>query len=799
MSEGVNGIAPLVQALPYQSIDEFGVIHLTGNRIGKGLVFAPSAGFTDDMRERLLQLLIKHLPDEVVLQVCLSASPYVVDALHAWKMAQQTHDVLMAQAQKRSAHFSAALETPWPGFGASCRRFQGWLGLSCPAGKDAFFTLQRTIDAFSRELGTMHIATEPLSIHGLLAMLRANLNATPATQSLNTDWRETEALKQQLVEPKTLWQQTKESLVATHRDWQVTPLIASTLPREFEGSQWLELCGQLFNEAQQLSSPFEVHVMAVKHKQANDASRTTLGFKRAEKAMRFTWLTKLNPNLRAAMDDWRYTNTAIQTGNDALVEVMVSARVGSLQAEHQAALSRFQAVGAACGFEWQTATQLSLPLWLSQCPFAMSGDTLTAWEKQGRFKTMTASALTEVLPLSAPTSTPLNGMLLVGRRGELFGFDNFNPQHRNFNVAVTGTSGSGKSVYIQELIARNLSQPNRRVFVLDIGRSYETACHVFGGQYLDFNQSAPVSLNPFSQLTQDDWVESKSQLVAMVMAMVGLNPQHQVDSVSTFISQSLSHVWQQHQHHLTFTRIMTHWQSHPDVRMHELALRLQPFTTQGDYAAWFEPPCSVDLNNPLVVLELEHLKPHPRLLPVVVMMLMANITQTMYRGANRGEKVMCVIDEAWDLFKDESFASFIEEGYRRARKYNGSFVAGTQSLMDFAISNATRALIKNADTLISLSQDANDYALAVDAKLIATPTPFERHLISSLKTRKGKYAECLIQSKNGNSQLGRLVLEPFSSALYATDAERFNHIRALVKKGSSWTEAVMQLAGDTHA
>ena len=63
----LSNIAPLVSALPYQSIDDNGLIHINDGALGVVLEFIPSLGLTDDMHDRLLQLLMKHLPDNTCL------------------------------------------------------------------------------------------------------------------------------------------------------------------------------------------------------------------------------------------------------------------------------------------------------------------------------------------------------------------------------------------------------------------------------------------------------------------------------------------------------------------------------------------------------------------------------------------------------------------------------------------------------------------------------------------------------------------------------------------------------------
>lgn len=784
-----SGIAPLVQALPYRTIDSDQVIHSTQSR-GWLCQFTPVGGWDPANQASLLQCLVKHLPDKSYLHLSLSASPYVSEAIDAWGCVDPSaHSVLRAQGAARASHFKTALSSPWDNHRESLRQFTGLLGVSVPTtarGCD-LVALRSTLIRECQQVGLM---LRVMDARDCLAQLRMQLNAQLPTAAFDRTWHPSMTLAEQAVYPGTCWHQHATQLNAEQADWCVTPLMAARLPETFTLDRWSSLLGNSLNAWQQIGAPFSYHMMMMKGRSAHDEAQAVKAYNNAKSQLRFTWAMKCNPLIEKGYNDWKYTHDAIKAGNDNLVSVMVSAAVASPQATHEQAISQLTHLGTSQGIAWQRARHLALPLFLMQCPLFGGNGMAQAFKRQGRFKTLPLSSALPLCPLVAPASPPLRGMLLTGMQGELTAFDNFSPQYRNYNVAVTGTSGSGKSVFIQELIARNLSHAARRVFVLDIGRSYEALCHVLGGQYIDFATEGALSFNPFTHIGVDEWRESKTQILTMVMAMVGLDSTLQVDSVYTLIANTLNTLWQTHGNDLTFTHLMQAWLDHPSDRLTELGLRLQPFTRDGDYGAWFEPPCTVDFTNVFVVLELEHLKPHPRLMRVMVMTAINAITTVMYRAQRRDTRVMCVMDEAWDLFNTDAVAQFLEEGYRRARKYNGSFVAGTQSLLDFAKTSATRALIQNADILVSLSQDDSDVDNAVNLGLIAAPSAYERALLRAVTTQKGRYAECVIKPKNGTARLVRLVLEPFSRILYASDPARFNAIRARVAAGMDWIAAV---------
>jgi hypothetical protein len=66
-----------------------------------------------------------------------------------------------------------------------------------------------------------------------------------------------------------------------------------------------------------------------------------------------------------------------------------------------------------------------------------------------------------------------------------------------------------------------------------------------------------------------------------------------------------------------------------------------------------------------------------------------------------------LIDEAWDLMSTGSSGNFIEAGYRRARKYGGSFFTATQSVDDYIKSDTAQAAFLNADWMFCCARNRN--------------------------------------------------------------------------------------------
>lgn len=134
----------------------------------------------------------------------------------------------------------------------------------------------------------------------------------------------------------------------------------------------------------------------------------------------------------------------------------------------------------------------------------------------GRGKKTISSESKVLLPIVGEWKGDLSspGMLLTGRRGQIMYWSPFGSAllpavkshntapNENFNLCIAGVPGSGKSVFMQELMLSILGVGGK-VFVLDYGRSFKRSCLLLGGIYIEFDVKSPVSINPFSKVPED--------------------------------------------------------------------------------------------------------------------------------------------------------------------------------------------------------------------------------------------------------------------------------------------------------
>jgi len=136
--------------------------------------------------------------------------------------------------------------------------------------------------------------------------------------------------------------------------------------------------------------------------------------------------------------------------------------------------------------------------------------------------------------------------------------------------------------------------------------------------------------------------------------------------------------------------------------------------------------------------------------------------------------------------------SFIEEGYRTARKYEGAFLTVTQGVNDYYKSGTAQAAFENSDWVFLLRQKKESLMQLQKSGRFAMEES-EMKLLRSVHTIHGKYSEVATYSPEGMA-IGRLIVDPFTEKLYSTKGTEFDAIQKMVKQGMTLAQAVEQLS-----
>lgn len=493
--------------------------------------------------------------------------------------------------------------------------------------------------------------------------------------------------------------------------------------------------------------------------------------------------------------DWSLLSQSIQNGETVhrfALNILLFSNSAE-DARRHATTSRTYLNGI--GFSFMEDAGVVFPLLRANLPLGPEKEDV---RNLSRYRLMNSSGIAVFVPCFYEwrgTQTPL--LSLVGRGGQVMGFSPFD-SGTNYNMTISAESGAGKSFLSNEMISSILSTGGK-VWVIDVGRSYMKLCESLGGQFLSFEQGSNICLNPFSSVKSDEDFEEVQDILLSLLATMAAPKAGLDDFQTSTLRTILLEQYKTHRENLSIDHIADACFAmskelgegenleYREKRLSDITYGLKAFCAAGQYGKYFNGPANIDFRKSFVLLELEELKSQKHLQTVVLLMLIYQIQNGMYMG-DRGVKKMLLIDEAWDLLSDPKIASFIEAGYRRFRKYNGTACIITQALTDLHDTPTGRAVIANSAATIMLQQKST----TLDKLASGDHPEFSRPLCERLKTVRtirGRFSEVFIRTATG-AGIGRFVVDPFRALLYSTAPNDVADIDRFVSQGMSTVDAI---------
>ena len=129
---------------------------------------------------------------------------------------------------------------------------------------------------------------------------------------------------------------------------------------------------------------------------------------------------------------------------------------------------------------------------------------------------------------------------------------------------------------------------------------------------------------------------------------------------------------------------------------------LRPYYKGGEFDYLLNAKENLDvLHQPFIVFELDNVKDHPILFPVINLIIMEMFISKMRKL--KGVRKVIVIEEAWKSIAKSGMAEFMKYLYKTVRKYFGEAVTVTQEMDDIISSPIIKeAIINNADCKLLL-------------------------------------------------------------------------------------------------
>jgi len=522
-------------------------------------------------------------------------------------------------------------------------------------------------------------------------------------------------------------------------------------------------------------------------------------------------------SLRRKQQEFIWATGEIDKGEKFFRIVPAVWLIGEDKEQVRTAVYRTIRLWESTGAVMQEDKYILAPFFCYSLPFGFYADSKTLGLLDRDF-VVPLKTLPALLPMQtdyAGTGEPV--LMFFGRKGQLVGFNLFSKGASNYNFYVAAPTGKGKSFTVNYLVT-NYYGAGTKIRIVDIGGSYKKLVKIFNGKYIDFSPESKVSINPFSNINlAPEEVKYEVSVITQIIIQMAISstgkfPENiNQESATNLVSKAVEWVVAEYGRDASIDDVQ-HWLAKfpeyledtsvlcADDKCTEdfkliathLAFNLDKFTSTGKYGKWFQGKSTIDISqDDFVVLELEHLKNLEDLFRVVVLQVLNETTRDLYLS-DRVHKRMIIVDEAWQFLQDTpQFQKVIEEGYRRARKYGGSFGIVTQAITDLIDFGRVGRVI-NDNSAFKFFLESSSFDKAKEANLI----DYEGVLLNILKSIRynaPKYSEIFIHSDEFGKGVARLMVDPYSYYIYTSNPKEISEIESMVSQGMSYEEAINEM------
>ncbi|WP_446743511.1 VirB4 family type IV secretion system protein [Silvibacterium acidisoli] len=283
--------------------------------------------------------------------------------------------------------------------------------------------------------------------------------------------------------------------------------------------------------------------------------------------------------------------------------------------------------------------------------------------------------------------------------------DNSTPYFLNLHngevphTLILGMTGSGKS-YLCSFLLQNAQKYAPLTFIFDIGGSFQSLTHIFGGSYLNVGQDTrDFTINPFS-LPQSK--ENLQFLFSFFRVLIEGNGQR---------------------YRLDFKEERKLWDGiermymlEPDQRtvsnfgniIGELKERLHRWMRGGQYGSLFDNAEDTLSFSRFQTFNFAGWGDAPDVLEPLLFYVLHRASNEIADPANLATFKMFLLDEAWLFIRNETIRSYVIQAQKTWRKLNAAMILATQSLKELQESGMLQIVAESCPTKIFLANPEMD-------------------------------------------------------------------------------------------
>ncbi len=392
----------------------------------------------------------------------------------------------------------------------------------------------------------------------------------------------------------------------------------------------------------------------------------------------------------------------------------------------------------------------------------------------------------------------------------------------NRNKFILGPSGSGKSFFTNHMV-RSYYEQGTHIVLVDVGHSYKGLCDMVNGYYFTYSETQPIRFNPFYTGEGDTLdTEKKESIKTLLLAL--WKKDNETFNRSEYVA--LSNALQLYFEKLApspgpspvgegslkpcfdtfyeflrdeFTLVLAEDKvKEKDFDISNFLYVLRPYYRGGEFDYLLNATGTLDLlQQRFIVFELDNIKDHPILFPVVTIIIMEVFISKMRKL--KGVRKMILIEEAWKAIAKEGMAEYIKYLFKTVRKFFGEAIVVTQEVEDIISSPVVKqAIINNSDCKILLDQSKYQNKFDQVQELLGLTEKEKARVLSMNKANdpSKRYKEVFISLGGILSKVYRTEVSPEEYYAYTTEETEKIKMQAYAKKYGSIQKGIAALVAD---
>jgi conjugation system TraG family ATPase len=385
----------------------------------------------------------------------------------------------------------------------------------------------------------------------------------------------------------------------------------------------------------------------------------------------------------------------------------------------------------------------------------------------------------------------------------------------NRNKFILGPSGSGKSFFTNHMV-RSYYEQGTHIVLVDVGHSYKGLCDMVKGYYFTYDEKNPIRFNPFYISEGDNLdTEKKESIKTLLLALWKKDDETFNRSEYVALSNALQ---------LYYEKLETNYNLFPcfnsfyeflkddfvsilesdkvkekDFDINNFLYVLRPYYQGGEFDYLLNSTENLELlKERFIVFELDNIKDHPILFPVVTIIIMEVFISKMRKL--KGIRKMILIEEAWKAIAKEGMAEYLRYLFKTVRKFFGEAIVVTQEVEDIISSPVVKqAIINNSDCKILLDQSKYQNKFDQIQELLGL-TEKEKALVLSVNKANDpekKYKEVFISLGGMSSKVYRTEVSLNEYLAYTTEESEKVKMNAYAAKfGGNIEKGIAALAAE---